>query len=93
MADWSQAKTGHDKISDSDRSFDYDFWRGQSAAVKMAAIWQMIVFHQQVKNRDPNELRLDRTFDGFRKKTALDISSSAGIRPWGARSTNATSRR
>lgn len=67
-ADWSKAAVQRGRISGSDRSFDYEFWRGQSAEMKMAAIWEMVIFHQQVKNRDPIELRLDRTVGGLRKK-------------------------
>ena len=66
--DLSKAKVQRGKLSESDRNFDYDFWRGQPIAVKMAAIWEMTVFHHMVQNRDPNELRLDRTVGGFRKK-------------------------
>ena len=59
MADWSKAKVLRGKISESDRSFDYDFWRAQSPATKMATIWETVLLDQKVKNRELNEIRLD----------------------------------
>ncbi len=66
--DLSKAKMRRGKLSESDRSFDYEFWRDQPIPVKMAAIWEMTVFHHMVKNLDPDELRLNRAVRGFRKK-------------------------
>ncbi|MFN0022479.1 MAG: hypothetical protein ACKVS5_01110 [Parvularculaceae bacterium] len=66
--DLSKAELRRGKITESDRSFDLEFWRAQSAELKMSAIWEMVVFHHAVKKRDPAELRLDRTLGGLRKK-------------------------
>ena len=41
--DWANATVKRGKISESDRSFDFDFWRSQSAEMKIAAIWRMVV--------------------------------------------------
>ena len=43
------------------RDFDLEFWQRQSPAARMAAVWEMTVFHYKLKHRSPNELRLDRT--------------------------------
>jgi hypothetical protein len=67
-ADWSKATVHRGKISGSTQSLDYEFWRHQSEEMKMAAVWEMIIFHQQVRNRDPAELRLNRSVGGLRKK-------------------------
>ncbi len=66
--DLSKATVKRGKISQSNRSMDYEFWRTQPLAVKMAAIWEMTVFHHMVRNDDPDELRLNRSIGGFRKK-------------------------
>jgi hypothetical protein len=66
--DLSKAQMRRGRITGSDRSFDLEFWRAQSAETKMGAIWEMVVFHHAVKKRDPAELRLDRTVCRFRKK-------------------------
>lgn len=65
--DLSKAMTRRGKISEMTREFDYEFWRAQTVKVKLAAIWEMTVFHHLVKKRDPAELRLDRSVGGFRK--------------------------
>jgi len=66
--DLSQATLHRGKISESDSSYDYEFWRNQHIAAKMAAIWEMTVYHHAITNRDPDELRLDRTVGGFSRK-------------------------
>ena len=66
--DLSKAKMKRGKLSESNRSFDYDFWRDESVKMKMAAIWEMTVFHHMAQNHDPDELRLNRAIGGFRKK-------------------------
>ena len=48
-------------VRDMNRSFDLAYWQNQSAADRMAAIWEMTVFHHKLKKRDPDELRLNRT--------------------------------
>lgn len=49
--DLSKAEMRRGKITESGRSFDHEFWRAQSAEMKMGAIWEMVVFHHAVKNR------------------------------------------
>ena len=66
--DLLKAEVRRGKISEMDRSFDYDFWRRQPLEMKFRAIWEMTVFHHLAKKRDPLELRLDRTIGRFRKK-------------------------
>jgi hypothetical protein len=65
--DLSKAEVHRGKISEMTRDPDYEFWRRQSAEMKMSAIWEMVVFHHMAMQRDPSELRLDRTVGGFRK--------------------------
>ncbi|MBY0423401.1 MAG: hypothetical protein K2Q06_13925 [Parvularculaceae bacterium] len=65
--DLSKAMVRRGKISEMTRDHDYEFWRNQSAEIKMAAIWEMVVFHHLVKKRDTAELRLNRSVGGFRK--------------------------
>jgi hypothetical protein len=66
--DLSKSTMHRGKLSESCRRIDYEFWREQTISMKMAAIWEMTIFHHMVKNRDPNELRLNRAIGGFRKK-------------------------
>ncbi|MEX0644135.1 MAG: hypothetical protein WD076_02420, partial [Parvularculaceae bacterium] len=66
--DLSKAEMRRGKISEMDRSFDYEFWRSQSLEMKMRAIWEMTVFQHMVRHGELVELRLDRTVGRFRKK-------------------------
>ena len=66
--DLSRSEFKHGKLSEKTRELDFDFWRHQSVAAKMTAIWEMTVFHHKLKGRDPDELRLNRAVGGFRKK-------------------------
>ena len=66
--DLSNAVVRRGKISASDRSFDYAFWRDQPIEAKLAAIWDMTVFHHITQGGDATELRLDRSVGGFQKK-------------------------
>jgi len=62
--DLTNAIVKRGKISERDRSFDYEFWREQSIEAKLTAIWEMTVFHHMVHNRNANEPRLNRTVGG-----------------------------
>ena len=53
------------KIEDLDRSFDIRFWQAQSDAAKFAAAWELVTTAYQLKGRDPDELRLQRTVENF----------------------------
>jgi hypothetical protein len=55
------------KISELDRSFDYEFWAAQTAEMKMAAIWEMVVFSHALKEKDPAQLRLNRAVGSYGK--------------------------
>jgi hypothetical protein len=41
------------------------FWQNQSPAQRMAAVWDLIVFHHKLHKRPPDELRLNRTLSGL----------------------------
>lgn len=56
------------KIKDMDRSFDLEYWQNQHPAARMAAIWEMTLFHHKLKKRDLDELRLDRTTESLRPR-------------------------
>lgn len=56
------------KIEDLDRSFDLEFWQSQSAHVRFAAAWELIVFANQVKGNDVRQLRLQRTVATFQRQ-------------------------
>jgi hypothetical protein len=51
-----------------DRSFDLEYWQNQHPAARMAAIWEMTLFHHKLKKRDLDELRLDRTTESLRPR-------------------------
>ena len=53
------------KIEDLDRSFDIRFWQAQSDAAKFDAAWELVTTAYELKGRDLNELRLQRTIENF----------------------------
>ncbi len=53
------------KIEDLDRSFDIQFWQAQSDAAKFAAAWELVTTAYELKGRNLNELRLQRTIEHF----------------------------
>lgn len=52
----------------SDRSFDIEFWQRLTVEQRLQAVWDMVVFEHELKGRDPNELRLQRTIGSFRSR-------------------------
>jgi hypothetical protein len=50
-----------DDYAHSDRSFDLAFWSRESDTKKFKAAWDLVVFAWQLKGRNLNELRLQRT--------------------------------
>ena len=50
------------------RSFDIEFWRRLSDEQKMQAVWDLVVFDYELKGKDANELRLQRTVENLRQK-------------------------
>ena len=53
------------RVSELNRDFDLAFWQNQSPAQRMAAVWDLVVFHHKLQKRSPDELRLNRTLSGF----------------------------
>ncbi len=63
QASFTATKLG--RIADLNRDFDVTFWQNQSPAKRMAAVWDLVVFHHKLKKRPPDELRLNRTLSGL----------------------------
>jgi hypothetical protein len=38
------------RVSDLNRDFDLAFWKIQSPAQRMAAVWNLVVFHHKLQN-------------------------------------------
>lgn len=55
------------KIEDLHRSFDLQFWQAQSDAAKFAAAWELVITAYQIKGKDLNELRLQRSIEHFQR--------------------------
>ncbi len=56
------------KIDDLDRSFDLDFWQGQSSEARFDAAWELIVHYARVKGLDVRQLRLQRSVGTFQRQ-------------------------
>lgn len=56
------------KISELDRSFDLDFWQGQSSEARFDATWELIVHYVKVKGIDVRQLRLQRSVENFQQQ-------------------------
>ena len=56
------------RIGESDREFDLTFWQSLPPSARMAAFWDMTVFHHKLKKRPPDELRLNRTIATLRPR-------------------------
>ena len=52
-----------------DRSFDIEFWQRLTDEQRMQAVWDMVVFDYELKGKDLNELRLQRTVENLRPRT------------------------
>jgi len=52
-------------IEDTDRSFDIIYWQTRSAQERFDSVWEMVVFAHELKKRDPDELRLDRSAQAY----------------------------
>ena len=50
------------------RAFDIEFWQRLTDAQRLQAVWDMVVFDHELKGKDPNELRLQRTVESFRER-------------------------
>jgi hypothetical protein len=52
-----------------DRSFDIEFWQRLTDEQRMQAVWDLVVFDHELKGKDLNELRLQRTVENLRPRT------------------------
>ena len=50
------------------RSFDIEFWQRLSDEQRMQAVWDLVVFDYELKGKDVNELRLQRTVENLRSR-------------------------
>ncbi len=49
-------------------SFDIEFWQRLTDEQRMQAVWDLVVFEYELKGKDLNELRLQRTVENLRRK-------------------------
>lgn len=50
-----------------DRTFDIEFWQELTDEQRLKAVWDMTVFNWEVKGKNPDELRLQRSITNFRR--------------------------
>jgi hypothetical protein len=50
------------------RSFDIEFWQRLTDEQRMQAVWDLVVFDYELKGKDLNELRLQRTVETLRRR-------------------------
>jgi hypothetical protein len=55
------------KVSESDRSFDIEFWQRQGSTAIFAAAWEMVVEAYRFKNRE-SELSFQRTVENIQRQ-------------------------
>lgn len=46
-----------------DRSFDIEFWQSLSEEQRMDAVWDLVTLDWELKGKDPDELRLQRSVE------------------------------
>ncbi|CAN5238358.1 hypothetical protein BH10ACI1_BH10ACI1_29830 [soil metagenome] len=49
------------------RSFDIEFWQRLSDEQRMQAVWDLVIFDYELKGKNLNELRLQRTVENLRR--------------------------
>ncbi len=49
------------------RSFDIEFWQLLSDEQRMQAVWDLVIFDYELKGKNLNELRLQRTVENLRR--------------------------
>ena len=54
------------KVSDSNRSFDVEFWQRQGSTAIFAAAWEMVVEAYQWKKKSDSELAFQRTVESLK---------------------------
>ena len=50
------------------RSFDVEFWQRLSDEQRMQAVWDLVVFDYEIKGKNLDELRLQRTVENLRSR-------------------------
>ncbi|MCW5959931.1 MAG: hypothetical protein KIS76_07195 [Pyrinomonadaceae bacterium] len=50
------------------RSFDIEFWQRLTDEQRMQAVWDLVVFDYELKGKNLNELRLQRTVENLRRR-------------------------
>ena len=50
-----------------DREFDIQFWQGLSSEERARAGWELVTDYWQMKGRDPDELRLQRSVENLQR--------------------------
>lgn len=50
------------------RSFDIEFWQRLSSEQKMQAVWDLVVFDYELKGKNLDELRLQRTVENLQRR-------------------------
>ena len=50
------------------RVFDIEFWQRLSDEQRMKAVWDLVVFDYEVKGKNLDELRLQRTVENLRSR-------------------------
>jgi hypothetical protein len=54
-------------IEDADRSFDIAYWQRQGDAAIFRAAWELVESYHRSQGMDPDELRLQRSVESFRR--------------------------
>jgi hypothetical protein len=55
------------RIHEMNRSFDIEYWQRQGPAAIFRAAWELVELHWRTHGGDPNELRLQRSVEGFER--------------------------
>ena len=50
-----------------DREFDIQFWQGLTSEARADAVWEMVLDYWQMKGKDANELRLQRSVESIQR--------------------------
>lgn len=50
-----------------DRSFDLEFWQEQTSEQRANAVWEMVVWDWEMKGKNPDELRLQRSVEHIQR--------------------------
>ncbi len=50
------------------RSFDIEFWQRLSDEQRMQAVWDLVVFDYELKGKNTDELRLQRTVENIQRR-------------------------